>query len=72
MVTFFLRQADDKNRFESPDIIRLAQVVIRESLATRCTILSMLVVIDFIANLKRVRPLDVSRPPSFSATSVVV
>ena len=40
VVTFFLRQADDKHRFESPDIIRLVQVVFRESLATRCTIVN--------------------------------
>ena len=40
VVTFFLWQADYKHRFYFPDIIRLAQAVIRESLATRCNIVN--------------------------------
>ena len=65
---FLLRQADNKHRFESPNITRLARLLFPECwLVAHRTIVGdngYAIYCRLIPTLKWVRPMDVSHPPS--------
>ena len=64
---FLPRQADNKHRFESPDITRLARLLFRKWLVAYRTIVAdngYTIYCRPVPTIKRVRPMDASNHPS--------